>query len=125
MPPGPVFAPLASRARGQAGKAEAMMITTGSVMTVSGSRTRGPAMLEIAVGDNSPGSHTVLWEQRLGCTVPCPKKFSGPFGVTRISRPQLPGSGATFSILRAFLLKWEILSQLACISLRHCLNNAV
>jgi hypothetical protein len=51
------------------------------------------------------------------------KKNPGPFGVTRISRPQLPGSGATFSTLRAFLPKWEILSQLAWISLRHCLNN--
>lgn len=74
MPWGQDFTRLTSRARGQAGKAEAMMVTTGSVMTVTGSRMRWPAMLEIAVGDNSPGSHTVLWEQRLSCTVPCPKK---------------------------------------------------
>jgi hypothetical protein len=96
------------------------MVTTGSVMTVTGSRMQSPVMLEIAVGENSPGFTPSSGSSVLPAPFRTPKKNSGPFSVTHISRPQLPGSGATFSILRAFLLKWEIRSQLAGIFSRRC-----
>jgi hypothetical protein len=76
------------------------------------------AMLEIAVGDNSPGLHTVLWEQRLTCTVPCTiKKIRA---LRRHASFVSAAAGVRDNVFYTtrFFVAWEIPSQLTGISLR-------
>ena len=69
------------------------MVTTGSVMTVTGSRMQSPVMLEIAVGENSPGFTPSSGSSVLPAPFRTPKKNSGPFSVTRNRR--LPSARVT------------------------------